>query len=435
MFWGLLGPETLNGERRTRTLGVGAAVRCFNDLAVPGTGGVWFGKQVLLATLGVATASRVRADGYSVQNIETANAIEALACWLALSQNQWQRDARLRGAQKLKGSRTFSFATVRKPAFYVTQPMRMSTVQALPALGLVEAVAERFNAFGCSDIGDQFIDDSCADFNPYNRSVLQHLIGWVSQQHNNVTNSDALRKALSPVEPLPAPAREFLRERLMIGSGRNEKRRCAAVDWMEVLRHTPQAPISWQAKPASITADHWRDLYVGALFFKVRDSAITVLDRLEGHLASRGELRLSLSARLPSIFGDEIMTLRHNATSFLDERHDPSPESLARIFCEECTQRDDANLIRNLVSRDGRVLCVRDDIILPGSAFRGDQERGSDTARSAEEVEAGLPFRQTVQWPEGISRRIQNLFMLNLDLHGELGTWLAAAQQRNSEEL
>ena len=52
MFWGLLGPETLNGERRTRTLGVGAAVRCFNDLAVPGTGGVWFGKQVLLATLG-----------------------------------------------------------------------------------------------------------------------------------------------------------------------------------------------------------------------------------------------------------------------------------------------------------------------------------------------------------------------------------------------
>jgi len=48
--WGLLGPETLAGERRTRTLGLGATVRSFNDLAVPGLGGVWFGKELLLAT-------------------------------------------------------------------------------------------------------------------------------------------------------------------------------------------------------------------------------------------------------------------------------------------------------------------------------------------------------------------------------------------------
>ncbi len=33
--WGLLGPEMLNSERRTRTLGLGTAVRKFNDLAVP----------------------------------------------------------------------------------------------------------------------------------------------------------------------------------------------------------------------------------------------------------------------------------------------------------------------------------------------------------------------------------------------------------------
>lgn len=43
-------------ERRTRTLSLGATVRAFNDLAVPGLGGVWFGKQLLLATLGVAIA-------------------------------------------------------------------------------------------------------------------------------------------------------------------------------------------------------------------------------------------------------------------------------------------------------------------------------------------------------------------------------------------
>ena len=52
--WGLLRPETIASERRTRTLDLGAAVRTFNDLAIPGLGGVWFGKQLLLATLGVA---------------------------------------------------------------------------------------------------------------------------------------------------------------------------------------------------------------------------------------------------------------------------------------------------------------------------------------------------------------------------------------------
>jgi hypothetical protein len=36
--WGLLGPEALASQRRTRTLGLGAAVRAFNDLAVPGLG-------------------------------------------------------------------------------------------------------------------------------------------------------------------------------------------------------------------------------------------------------------------------------------------------------------------------------------------------------------------------------------------------------------
>jgi len=61
--WGLLGPETLASERRTRTLGLGATVRAFNDLAVPGLGGVWFGKELLLATLGVAIAERIRNSG------------------------------------------------------------------------------------------------------------------------------------------------------------------------------------------------------------------------------------------------------------------------------------------------------------------------------------------------------------------------------------
>jgi len=80
----LLGPETVVSQRRPRTLGLGAAVRAFDELAVPGLGGVWFGKQLFLATLGVAVAEKVRGCGMPVQNIEVTNAVEALACWLGL---------------------------------------------------------------------------------------------------------------------------------------------------------------------------------------------------------------------------------------------------------------------------------------------------------------------------------------------------------------
>lgn len=78
MQWGLLGPEQLAGSRRTRPLGLGSAVRKFNQLAVPGLGGVWFAKQLFLATLGVIVADRLRQISRNVKTIEIANAVEAL---------------------------------------------------------------------------------------------------------------------------------------------------------------------------------------------------------------------------------------------------------------------------------------------------------------------------------------------------------------------
>ncbi len=147
--WGLLGPETLASERRTRTLGLGATVRSFNDLAVPGLGGVWFGKQLFLATLGVAIAKCVRDSGRRMRNTEVANAVEALACWLALDGIGWKPNPRLRGATKMRNRTDLSFAIMRKPSFYVTQPMRQATVQPMRALGLAESAGERFNAFDC----------------------------------------------------------------------------------------------------------------------------------------------------------------------------------------------------------------------------------------------------------------------------------------------
>lgn len=93
-------------------------MRRFNNLAVPGLGGVWFGKQIFLDLLGVAVAEYARTQGTSIQNIQVANAVEALACWLVYRSNGWRQDLRLRGYTKLKSKESFNFRRAAQRKFY-----------------------------------------------------------------------------------------------------------------------------------------------------------------------------------------------------------------------------------------------------------------------------------------------------------------------------
>ena len=119
-------PEILGSQRRVRTLGLASVVHHFNDLAAPGMGGVWFGKQLLIAALGVALAQQMRMKGRQASNINVTNAVEAVACWLSLDHGGWDADPRVLGRLKLRNkSDDLSFRRVRRQGFYVTQPMRM----------------------------------------------------------------------------------------------------------------------------------------------------------------------------------------------------------------------------------------------------------------------------------------------------------------------
>src|SRR6185437_16148232 len=95
--------------------------------------------------------------------IEVANALEALACWIGYQDRGWSRgDWRLRGPRKLKSlhdrGMAQTFRRLKSPSSYVTQPMRMGCVEALPGLGLVDASGSRFNSFSVNVRGQQLID-------------------------------------------------------------------------------------------------------------------------------------------------------------------------------------------------------------------------------------------------------------------------------------
>lgn len=436
--WGLLGPETLESSRRTRTLDVAAVVRRFNDLAVPGMGGVWFGKQLMWATLGIAVAERLRDAGMRVQNIETANAVEALSCWMALKGNSRQQDPRIRGREKLDlngDSEMLAFARMRKPGFYVTQPMRMATVQPLRALGLVdtEADSERFNSYRCSTAGQEFLELALNPTGPvfHGRNVFEHLVDWASGQRVGIAwRNSGLRDALSPTTPLAAAARAHLMDRLR-GAGEDSARRAAALSWAESLRHSERSA-SWSERPHGIEEAHWADLHQGALFFAARDATLELLDLTEASIGNTQQ-SLSLSERLPVTISTAAQNVRNRCALFLSQLRDPTAQALASDFCRSLSVESDAELLREAVRRDGRVLRLRDDMVVPGAAFQGSGVSAgadADGDLQADMSEAGVtaPFDARSAWPDDASPRLHRLFQMNLDLQGHLGAWLVAGR-------
>lgn len=420
--WGLLGPETISSSRRTRSLGIAASVRRFNDLAVPGLGGVWFGKQIFLALLGVAVAESVRTQGKSVQNIQVANAVEALACWLAYRSNDWSQDPRLRGYTKLKGKDDLSFRRASQRNFYVTQPMRMATVQTLPALGLVEADSTRFNSFRCSDAGRTLINavtqkaaltDVRQEHSLWakHNSTVKLLARWV-QGIEEIKRRDIL----SPLSPLPEAAREVLRHQLLHG-GRGAERRRAAWFWLASLKGRTKA--SWASKPQQISPDHWHDLQAGARFFDLRDEAVAVLDTLEKNIETRGDRCFPLSEELPF----SLEELRQAALRYVGMGYG-DPE--AARFAADCSLDDPRDVLRALVRRDGHVLRLQGDTVRPGPAFRGTPQR-----RGNEADEDDAPRPGTVPLPPHISFRIRNLWLLYHDMEGDLETLLLPKQEED----
>ncbi len=416
--WGLM-PRTDSGEtRRTRGLGLGGAARTFNDLAVPGLGGLWFARPLIWSLLGVELAVRT---GRS--NIEVANAIEALACSLALHRSQRRRDARVRGSNKLRAV-PWGFVPYRKArrrSFYVTQPMRQAIVQPLRALGLVTARVQRFNTYRLSGAGRELLQASVSAFKPYNASVQGILEEWILGRGQRVATAP-MYEALSPLRPLPAPARALLRERLVVGEGAD--RREAALRWVSTLTPTDGERPPWSPRPAAIDADHWDDLRAGARFFGARAAALGVLDLVEALLRDRSEPRCALSEASGGPLAAPLARLALRAQAFLDEGRDPSPERCATAFCKRCTQAG-PRALGALVALDGRGLRLAGEEVVPGPAFQW-QGPGAELLLAPAQ---GDHQGKRLPLPAGTSGRVGGLYSLHLDLEGRLDSWLVPPEE------
>jgi hypothetical protein len=374
-------------------------------------------------------AEQARNAGTHVRNIEVANAIEALACWLAFKSNRWAQDGRLRGRNKLQSKGAdFSFARAKQRNFYVTQPMRMSSVQALPSLGFAESNGVRFNGYSSTEMGRAFVDMACDPFRPYNRTVVDHLTKWVVSNRESVkVDTWQLERALSPLTELPRESIPVLMEGLRRDDALASRRRANALDWVERIRLKDCKQIGWSTRPVGIDKNHWLDLEAGARFFAVRNAGIKVLDAMEADLANRtGKRALDLeNDALPGVILSRLDTLRELAVDYLAMGHE---QQEAAVFCEQCRKKD-RDVLRSLASRDGSVLRLIGSTVVPGSAF----SQGAG-ATEVPQDNPDAPSTSTLPLPSGLSHRMGKLYLLNLDLNEQLGSWLAAAPQSVTRE-
>lgn len=427
--WGLMGPDYLTDLRRTRTLNLASVVRQYNDLAVPGIGGLWYGKQLLIPTLGVAVAQEVRSRGMDVTNIKVANVLEALACTLSFQINCWTSDERLRGFTKIPRDAEITYKEVSQPRYYVSTPMRQSIVQALPSLGLVESDSVRFNTFQCTEIGLDFIDQAVGPYRPYKNKVLEYLTQWVMGLQIIEETNLLMKRALSLLHPSNENTNKFLKN-LIVNGGQEEQRlknrRKNALSWIDSICISKKDLFSWTNKPDQIDPEHWHDLHAGALFFIMRDAALATLDSVEAHLRQASVKKLSLKDNLPedSEIDKAIKVLRSKAEEFLNlSKNFGASIQEAISFGEQCCQSNSTDVLRSLVERDGLVLRLEGEFICPGGSFKSKADARDDT-QSDQFGNARLGRNKNIPLPPGISYRMRNLYLLNLDMKNKLSDWL-----------
>lgn len=420
--WGLLGIDSVQSIRRTRTLNVGSVVRMFNQLAVPGMGNVRFCKQIFLAALGIAVAEEARKKNQRVKNIEVANAIEAIGSRLSFEEYGWTPDPRLRGLYKLRTKKELIFAEARKKSFYVTQPMRMACVQALPAIGITTNNSVRFNIYQLTNEGKALIDRICEDYGQFLRqkNLIDYLVYWIQGKDEILINNDRVYNALSPLEKLSKSSRKYI-ETFVLQNSADEfsrSRRQAIFKWVEELRIGNQKKWDWNKKPKDISEEHWNDLKSGSMFFKTRDLALDLLNKLEGQVNATSKNKIKLNS-IDLKLKNEKYKLKLAAQSFLDNYQTSTKSDEAIIFINECL--DDLNVIKNMVIRDGIGLRLRGNDVIPGSAFKGDLSTGRSLIDEDEDIDNSI---SDYALPDNISGRVKNMFYLNIDLKGELDKWL-----------
>lgn len=396
--WGTLAPEDLPSTRRLQTLGLGAAVRHFNDRAVPGLGGMWFPMPLVWSVLAVALAEKMNRSALPV-----GNAIEAAVMLRVLRhRGVEQADGRVRGRRKLAGVVDSNLANLSRRGAYVVQPMRMAMVQPLAALGFVHG--NRYGSFKLHGAGRQMLN-------------LPTVRNWALDVENWASGKGGTKvfEALSPLIPVPNDIRKLIKVRIINGDGDGDTeaaRRRSLAAFMEGAEDLSPEALAEPHCPEGLCANHWRDLRAGCALMDLRDDALSVLRAIEAEMLQRR--RNNKPARIalqdaPSIAAKEIGVLQSPIVERL-ARIAAAGEDTGTTFARQCRDASKEELIRILAERDGSVIHLKDGYLEPGPA-------AGDLRDTEGEVQGGPPSDKRRRFAPQLYR-LWNFHCLMEELNG-----------------
>ena len=194
-IWCLPTPEGVPSRRARVHLGLNRAARYYQDLAVPGIGGVWFVRQISWACAGI----KLREAFPRHLPSRLANAVEALAC---KHESKKEEPGRFRGTNAFKRyPDAWSFHQLSQSRYYVQITYRQTTVRALGiggGLGFCQG-SSRFNAMSLTTHGVELAEALLDQRNVGGSGSLESCLdAWIagSEKHGEYPS---VGQALSPL--------------------------------------------------------------------------------------------------------------------------------------------------------------------------------------------------------------------------------------------
>lgn len=364
--------ESYFSARADLFFGLRSASRFYNEIVVPGIAGVRFVRQLSWSVMALGLAEQIKTPRVTA----IANGIEALGAKLA-----WKTDTlnfRFRGKRAFnRAPDEWSFRKLGTKQGYVQVPYRMSTVRALPqgsGLGLALAGASRFNDMELSDIGRQLAEVTLQGKGGGNEKIVNFLLQWI-KSGREMGNWNALTNALSPVCPTKEEKDVVLnciKTVVKLPSGfLDPDRRLRLVKFAAQGSDTPFLP--WLTR---VSPDHAKQVAVAQHFEAYRSAILGVYAACTKELAALESIGLSSLAVRPGVTG-AFQLLTKTARGYLQSAGD-CPHADAIRQAEHAAGADRATFLKELVSLEGRILCLVDGKVSRGGLYRNMLEEYPD---------------------------------------------------------
>ncbi len=415
--WFSPAPSEVTSSRLSLDFGLRKADLSFRDLVVPELGRIWFVRQLSWPLAALALHEELASHSSNAPKpTAICHGIEALACKLEYDDNSDRetRSRRILGTRAFgreDGQEMWSFRRLCQASNYVRNTHRQAAARAVRVDGgLGFASGSRFDLLELEPVGralaNAFLEQRVGKGGT---SLRKWLLGWLEGDHEISGRPKTLLQALSPERPTD-DERALVRSRLLetlTPASEKRQRLARAIGRAGDLRSIEDVVARLRKAGHHEQANEVVAARAfGTLLDRARDAVARLTHKVE---PERGGVKLVTLAS-DSTLKRSIKDLRAASKNYVEKANTAGvKEATSWSFADAVAAGDDAEAIRILARRSGKVFGLADGSVTRGPLFR--VVDGTDEASDLEDGAASIEPDRT-----GRTFRIANLHSLLRDV-------------------